>query len=617
MTISSTAKTSMTEEDFNRLKEKEMAEMTEIMNKVNNSPSEYVLYRDGRAVTDVKNMLETSAEIYGEAPAFYQKFSAAEPFKPISYNKLLDDVNALGTALIDIGLSGEHIGVIGQNCYEWAESYLAVICGAGVVCPLDKELFEDELAQLLVKGDITAVITMEKYYDTFRRIMMKGNTGLKFVITTGRDDDEDAASGLLSWSKLREYGRKLVEDGDRRFIDAKVINTEPAQIMFTSGTTGVSKGVVLTNKNLCVNVMIAQTQLKVKHDDIFFSILPIHHAYECTCTFLESLYMGSSMAFCRGLKYILKDMQEIRPTMILSVPLIYDKFYNRINKELRRQGKDKQLAALFKINKVTSKLGINVVRGVAHKITDMFGGRLRMMIAGGAPLDKKVMEFFNNLGMWMLQGYGLTECSPMVALTPDQRKYMKPETAGRVFETIECKIADKDEDGVGEICFRGPNIMLGYYKEPEKTAEVLKDGWFYTGDLGYLDENGFVYITGRKKNVIITANGKNVFPEEIEFYLSKSRYIEECMVWGDENNEDPFKRGIYATIRPAKEEVEEELGENYDDEQLEALIGREVDAINGELPLFKRVSHIVIRKREFDRTTAMKIRRFVEDNKQS
>lgn len=322
------------------------------------------------------------------------------------------------------------------------------------------------------------------------------------------------------------------------------------------------------------------------------------------------------MAFCRGLKYITKDMQEVKPTMLLAVPLIYEKFYNNIIKNIRKQGKEKAIRTLFAVNKVTSKLGINISKGAVNTIMSNFGGRIRTFIAGGAKVDPEVLEFFKNMGVITLQGYGLTETSPMVALNPDQWKFMNSQSAGKVLMFTECKIVDKDEDGYGEICFRGPQIMLGYYKNQEATEAVMEeDGWFHTGDIGYLDDKNYVFITGRKKNVIITANGKNVFPEELEEYVLKSKCIEECMVWGDEENEDPLKRGIYVTVRVDHEAVAELLGEDYTDEQVRELIEKEIDAVNENQPHFKRISHIVIKSSEFNKTTGMKIKRFVQENK--
>lgn len=603
--------------EYREIKAREMEEMQAMMDSINESTDPAIRYTWRRAVTDIKNILETSAELYGDKPLFLQKFDKNKPFQEISYSKVLADVNALGTALIELGLKGKHIGVIGKNCYEWAESYLAVVGGTGVVVPLDKELNEDELSQLTASGELSAVITMDKHYDIFKRIKERDDNNLKFVINAGMHNHEKADKGLLSWHKLREHGYELVKAGDRNFIDAEIINTDMAIILFTSGTTGTSKGVMLNNKNICSNVMVAQTFLNIEVGDVFFSVLPIHHTYECTCTFIESMYCGATMAFCQGLKHIVKDLQEVKPHLMLAVPLIYENFYSKITRQIKKSGKEKQLNTLIKLSKVTKRVGIDVSKPATKKITETFGGRIKTMIVGGAAIDGDIMGFFRDLGITAIQGYGLTETSPMVSLNPEDPKLIDNTSAGHLLPFVECMIADKGDDGVGEICFRGPNIMMGYYKNQESTDEVIIDGWFHTGDLGYLSDKDYVYITGRKKNVIIAANGKNVFPEELEFYLMKNECIEECMVWGDEDNEDSLKRGIYATIRPSKEIIAEELGEDATDEQVREYIERIVDKQNETMPLFKRINHVIIREREFDKTTGLKIRRFVEDNKWS
>lgn len=605
------------EEEYRARKAAERKEMDEILDSIRKSDDPRVKYAWRRTCVDFKDMLETSAELYGDSPLFMQKFKRNQPFQTITYKQTLDDVNALGTALIDIGLKDKHIGVIGKNCYQWAETYLAVAGGVGVIVPLDKELHEDELRQLTIKGELSAVVTTDnKYYNMFKNIKATGESQLEYVINIAMDEDEDKKNGLISWVKLRESGRKMLEFGDRRFLDAQIINTDLAVILFTSGTTGVSKGVMLSTKNVLSNVMLASSMIEVKeHGDIFFSFLPIHHTYECTCTFLESIYCGAAMAFCQGLKHLLKDVEEVRPTILLAVPVVYENFYNKIMRNVRSQGKEKTLMTLLKINDKTKKIGINVSKKATKQIVDTFGGRMRIMVAGGAAIDSSILDFFNQLGFNAIQGYGLTETAPLVALNPQMRKFNKTNSAGMVFAGCEAKVVDQDENGIGELCFKGPNIMMGYYKDPENTAAVMEGEWFHTGDLGYIDEDNYVFITGRKKNVIITGNGKNVFPEELEFYLMKSDFIEECLVWGDETNEDPLKRGIYATVIASEDALKDKFGDDYNDGQVLELIQREVDKANDNLPLFKKMTHVIVRKRPFDKTTAMKIRRHVEDNK--
>lgn len=607
----------MTDAEYKELKEAEFADMKFMADSIATSDVPEVMYRIGRPITDLKMMMESGADEYGwDKVLYHQIMPGDDHFTEFSYGQVRDDVRALGTAMMKLGLKGAHIGIIGSNCYEWAESYFAITGGLGVAVPLDKELSAEELTNLVNMGDIKAVICcQDKYYDIFREIKAQKNC-LDFVIGVNRKEHEDPKKGLYSWNILREEGKKLIEDGDRSYLDARVRASDMAAIVFTSGTTGVSKGVMLSHRNICSDVLIAQSYLEVVPDDVFFSVLPIHHTYECTCTMIEGLFMGASMAFCRGLKYITKDMQMVHPTFLLAVPLIYEKFYNTIQKTLKKQGQDKLVNSLFAVNHYTSKVGLNVAKPIARKIMAQFGGNIDMFIAGGARVDPKVLAFFRNMGIPCLQGYGLTETSPMVALNPDQWRYMRNESAGKIFQFTECKIVDKDEDGNGEICFRGPQVMMGYYKNPEATAECMEDGWFHTGDVGYVDEDNYVYITGRRKNVIIAANGKNVFPEELEEKIARSPYVEECMVWAVEDKDDSLDRGIYVTLRPDMENVKEALGDRAGDEgAVKALISSEIDKLNAHWPDWKRVKHIVIKKSEFNKTTGMKIRRFVEENK--
>lgn len=605
-------------EEYKEIRRRERAEMDRIQEQIDNWSNPRVQYRGHHIPVDLKDMLETTVARFPERALFKQKFNRNEPFREITFRQVLDDVYALGTAFLDLGLREKKIGVIGKNSYQWCETYLAVTGGVGVIVPLDKELHEEELKQLTVKGELSAVITVEnKYYETFKAIKESGESQLEYVINVAMEEDESLKDGYISWNKLRETGRKAVHNGDRKYIDAPVVNTDLSVILFTSGTTDVSKGVMLNQKNLVLDTYLAQTLLEVRQgEDTFFSILPLHHTYECTATFLECVYNGTTMAICQGLKYIVKDMQETRPNLLLGVPVIFENLYNKITRNVRKSGKEKQLNTLFRINRVTKKIGLDISKQATKQITELFGGELRSVICGGAAVDGDILDYFGDLGFRSVQGYGLTECSPVIALNPDNAKFINNKSAGYLFPLSECKIVDKDEDGFGEICFRGPTVMMGYYKDPERTAQAIdSDGWYHTGDLGYIDEQEYVYITGRKKSIIITGNGKNVYPEELEFYLQKSEYISESMVWGDETNADPTRRGIYATIRVNKEAIEDKFGTDYSKEQVTEFINREVDKANEKLPLFKKITHVIIREREFNKTTTHKILHRDEDNK--
>lgn len=599
--------------DYKELKAKEMERAQAVVEKLNTSKDPLVVYRTSRPITDLKHMLNTSVELYGDNVAFRQRFEKDKPFREITYKEALKDINGLGTALIAHGLKNKRIAVIGENCYQWATSYLAAVCGTGIVVPLDKELSSEELKQLVIEAEVSAVLFTKKNEKMFREMKASADTGIEVLVNLNAPSEKD---GVLSWEELIAEGKKLIAGGDRSFIDAEIYADEMSVLLFTSGTTGIAKGVMLSHRNICEDLMSAPTILNVNTWDIFFSVLPVHHTYECTCGFLMPLYKGASIAYCEGLKYIVKNLAEVQPTMLLAVPLIFENLYNNIMKNVRKQGKEKLVRKVLSVNKVTKKVGIDLNKLLLKDILKVFGGRMRVLISGGAAIDPAILEFFNDLGFISVQGYGLTECAPMAALNPDGRKTMRNSSVGHLLPGMEVKIEDKNEEGIGEICLKGANIMMGYYNMPEETAKVIQDGWFHTGDLGYVDEDDFIYITGRKKNVIITANGKNVFPEELEYYLGRSAFVSESMVWAQEDSSGQ-DTVIVATIKPDMEEVEGAIGKeaSEDPAQVEKLLWAEVDKINESLPLFKKIKKITVRREEFEKTTGKKIKRFVESNK--
>lgn len=596
--------------------EKYMNRAVAAVNALNASKDKYVQYKLSRPVRDIKHMITTSAELYSENVAFKQKFDKENGYEDVTYAQALADVNGLGTALIARGMKDKRIAVIGDNCYQWATSYLAAVCGTGVVVPLDKELSAAELKQLVIEAEVSAVLFGRRFEGMFLEMKESGDTNLQLLVNFEAEED-NAAKGIFAWKNLIEEGKKLVSGGDRSFIDAEINPDEMSILLFTSGTTGIAKGVMLSHRNICEDIMSAPTMLMVHDWDIFFSVLPVHHTYECTCGFLMPLYKGAAIAYCEGLKHIVKNLSEVRPTMILAVPLILESLYKNIMKNVRKQGKEGLVKKVMAANKVTSKFGLDINKKLLKDILKVFGGRMRVLISGGAAIDPAILQFFNDLGFIAVQGYGLTECAPMAALNPDTHKYMRNASVGHLLPGMEVKIEDKDEDGIGEICLKGPNVMMGYYNMPEETAKVIRDGWFHTGDLGYVDDEDFIYITGRKKNVIITRNGKNVFPEELEYYLGKIPYVSESMVWAlsDEGGQDDE---IAATIKPDMEEVAAAIGEEAakDAASVEKLLWSEVDKLNETLPLFKKIKKVVIRTEDFEKTTGKKIKRFVQTNKQ-
>ena len=443
----------------------------------------------------------------------------------------------------------------------------------------------------------------------FKEMMASGDTKLKVLVNFTAEEEND---GVYALSQLVEEGKKLIEEGNTEFLDVDIDNEAMGIILFTSGTTGKSKGVMLSHKNIVADLMIAPTVFKVEPTDIFFSVLPLHHTYACTCDFLIPMYKGVTVAYCQGLKYITKNLAEVKPTMFLGVPAIFEKLYSTIWKNVKKQGKEDLLKKVIKINRKTKKVGLDIGPMFFKKITAVFGGRMRCLICGGAAISPEVLDGIMDFGILALQGYGLTECAPMGALNPDTAP--NSSSIGVRFPGADLKVVDVNEEGIGEICVYGDNIMLGYMDMPEETAAVIDaEGWFHTGDMGYIDENGYAYITGRKKNVIITKNGKNVYPEEIEYLLSLIPFVEESFVFEGESEKDDTT--IVASIKLDQEAVEELLGAEYTTEQAKELVWKEVDKINADAPFYRKIKRVIIRKSDFIKNSSKKLIRFAEDNK--
>lgn len=581
----------------------------EIADLVNNDPRPAVKYKESRPITDIRDMILSSTALYPDNVAFYEKEKKGAPYGKTTYREMTEKMNALGTALVDLGLKDKRIAIIGANSSRWALSYLATVCGTGVVVPLDKELPAETLEGFITQAQVSAVIFDRKYEEMFRSIKEKNTNMLAVLINM--DATEDSAISL-SWNGLVERGRELIAKGDRRFLDAEIDTDVMSVLLFTSGTTGRSKGVMLSQKNLASDIMLAPTILKVNSYDIFFSVLPVHHTYECTCGFMMPLYKGAAIAYCEGLKYITKNLEEIKPTMFLGVPAIFEKLYKKIWQNVRKKGKENTLKKVIGINNKTKKVGINIGKIFFKDILAVFGGRMRIMICGGAAISPEVLDGIRDFGINAVQGYGLTECAPLAALNPDTAPVAS--SIGIEFPGIKLEVQDVNEEGIGELCVKGPNVMMGYYQMPEETAEAVQDGWFHTGDLGYIDEQGYAYITGRKKNVIITKNGENVYPEEVEYTLNLSPIIEESMVYQTEaeNKNDTI---IAASIVLDMEGVEEFYGEDMSDEELENLVWEVVDKYNAINPVYKQIRKINVRKAELKKNTSKKIIRFAEENK--
>ena len=606
-------------------------------------------YTDIREIVTLKDMLAGSAGLYSDNPAFWVKKERGGEYKAINYELLQHDINALGTRLCEMGLKGSRIAVMGQGCYEWITSYLSVINGTGVVVPIDKELSGPEIGNLLKAGDahtifctrqecrklkglkeIDRLIVMEFYGDRtdisepvpeeefdaekYRELILDSEDDESGA--AGRNDDSSTAVRnveVYSWRGLLREGEEFVEDGRRDFMDAEIDPDAMSVILFTSGTTGNPKGVMLSHRNITSNIMDVCRICQVYQSDKTLSILPIHHTYECTLGMLLVLYRGASTAFCEGIKYISQNMKEAQNTFIIVVPRVLEMVYDRIQKGIVKSGKEKTFKRVMKVNKALRKAGINMSRTIFKSIIDGLGGKLRVVITGAAALNPTIFRAFEDFGVMVLQGYGMTECTPLISGTPGsapKERYRKAGSVGTTVDKGEIKIIDKDENGIGEVLFRGPNVMLGYYNMPEETAEVIEpDGFMHTGDLGFVDNEGWLYLTGRKKNVIVTTTGENVYPEEIEDEIRIDPCIEECMVF-------PYKESgeesVGIQILPMMENVTIKLGHEPDEDELDAFFKDLVRTFNQKLSVFKRIRATFVRKEDFVRTTTRKIRR--QDN---
>lgn len=556
-------------------------------------------FYDRREIKDLKEMINSSEKYYSNNTAFLVKRKKGEPYEHIKYRQVKEDMDALGTALLNMNLSNKKIAVIGENCYEWIISYLAVVNGVGIIVPLDKELPRNELLNLIDRAEIDVIFYTDSYRETIKDVDIAFKINLN---TTELRKDEYQQSELIN------EGKKLIAKGHTEYLDTAIDPDEMRIILFTSGTTDMAKGVMLCHRNICSVLKSTCSIVKINESDRTLSILPIHHTFECTLGMMLPLYRGASIAFSEGLKYIAKNLIEAQATVLIGVPLIFENIYWKIWKQVKKTGQQGKLKKAIKINNMLKKIGINLSPILFKEIHNKFGGRLRLLVSGAAAIDPAVIKGFEEFGIKVVQGYGLTECAPLVTGTPDF--YRKVGSVGLAIPDVEVKLIDKNKNGIGEIVCKGPNVMLGYFKDEANTKRVLKDGWFYTGDLGYMDDDECYFITGRKKNVIVTKNGKNIYPEEVEFYLNKSQYIEESLVSGILDEKTGETR-VSAQLRPSYDVIYDEFGKDIGEKDLQEILKNIIRDLNDRMPLYKRVRDFSIRKEDFIKTTTKKIKRHI------
>ena len=550
-------------------------------------------YHKTEEVTNFKDMLYRSSDIYRARTAFKIKDKDGN-IQSITYEQFKNDVLYLGTSLIKKGFLNKRIAIIGKNSYKWCVSYLAASI-VGIVVPIDKELHTDDVINFMNVSQAVCILgdnkNLENVLDNIAKIENPDTIFITF------DKKFDA---------LLEDGKKAYLDGFTDFDSIKINPDELRILLFTSGTTGNAKGVCLSQRNICSNLLSTYGIVKVKRSDLFFSVLPLHHTYECTLGFLLPIYSGASIAHCEGLRYIAKNMQEFHPSVILCVPLLLENLHKNIVKNMNNS-----LPSKYKKESNQnpySSLPFFMKKIVKTKVKNTLGGRLRVFIVGAAAANPNIVADFRDLKLNTLQGYGLTECSPLVAGNTDF--FQKDDSAGLPIPNVEYKIDNPNDEGIGEIIVKGPNVMLGYYEDEEKTKQTFIDGWFHTGDLGKIDENGYLYITGRCKSVIVTKNGKNIYPEEVEYYLNDNPLISEALVLGiqKENDDETY---INAQIYPNIQAITEYLkGSVPTKEEIWKIISDVVASVNKKLPNYKHIKGFDIRDNEFEKTTTQKIKRY-------
>ena len=559
------------------------------------------ILRQATKFENIKEIIYNSVKMYPNHVAFVTKIIKEKEvtYKNTTYKKMLDEINALGTALYKLGLKGKRIAICGRNRYEWALTHLSCLLGGMCSVPLDKELQVDELEDSLVRSKAEAIVFDEKYQEKIETIKNNGKTNLKVYICMSELKD------YINIPSLIEEGSKIIESGNKDYINCEIDSHSMSILLFTSGTTSKSKAVMLAQYGIAVNVYNMQLVEDITDKDVNIAFLPFHHIFGSTCM-IVMLACGVKTVFTDGLRYIQKNLKEYKVTLFVGVPLLVDKMYENIEKEIANQNKTKIIEIAKVLSNFLLKLHIDIRRKMFKQVIDGLGGEMRFVISGGAPLDKRTEKGFNDLGIKMVQGYGLTETSPVIAA--ENFKQVKYGSVGIPLKDVKVEIVNKDEKGIGEIRVKGPNVMLGYYENEEATKEVLKDGWFYTGDLGYIDKKGFLFITGRRKDMIVLKNGKKVFPEEIETLVNRIYEVEESFVFGMPEEDDKSKIKVAIKVVYNKDKTKEKYGD-ISEEELYNKIWSQIKDVNKTLPPYKYIKHMILTDKPLIKTTTQKIKR--------
>ena len=554
--------------------------------------------RDAKRFNNIKEVILNSVSLYGDNIAYVTKVKKDKEnvqYLNHTYNDLLNDIYCFGTGLYKLGLKNSRVAVCGRNSYKWVVSHLSNLMGGIVSVPIDKELQLNELEESLIRSNVEALVFDEKYKDNIIKIKENGKTNIKFFICMSKLD------GFIWYDELLEEGKKALENGENEFKEYTPNSKNMSILLFTSGTTSKAKAVMLSQDGICANIADLQMVEGVRSTDTNIAFLPFHHIFSST-GMLFMMACGVKTVFPDGLKYIKQNLHEYEVSVFVGVPLLINKMYETIEKEIEKQGKTKLLKNAIKISNFLLRFHIDVRKILFKQIVNALGGKMRLIVAGGAPLEKRIAQGFNDFGIHLVQGYGLTETSPVISAEND--KYIKPGSVGIPMRSMKVEVVNKDQDGIGEIRVKGPNIMLGYYENEEATNAVLRDGWFYTGDLGYFDEDGFLFLTGRQKDVIVLKNGKKVFPEEIEMLVDKLEEVEESFIYGMPQNGNKNDPMVSLEVVYTEDAIK---GKN--EEELKKIIWDKVKEINKTLPQYKYIKNLIVTNEPLIKTTTHKVKR--------
>lgn len=548
-----------------------------------------------KGVNNYKEILIDCSNKYKNKIAFYEKKGKEKIAH--SYEDLKNDVFRLGTMLLEIGLKDKHVAIVGENSYDWVISYLAVINGVGIAVPLDKELSEDQLCKLMKKSDVSVLIFSKNFLSSIEYI--KANVpDLQCCICI-----DENSYGYDDIKSLIDKGMELLDKGDISYLKSDVNIDDLNVIMFTSGTTGANKGVMISQRNILSNVM-DMAEMFQGYDNLL-AVLPFHHAYQNICGILTTIKLGMTIFINDSLKHLSKNINEFKPEAMILVPLFLETMYRSVEVELKRKKLERRFKRSLKVSNVLLIINIDLRRKIFKKLIDNFGGNLKTIISGGALLREDLIKKFEDIGINVINGFGITECTPVVSVNFSKNF----NSIGKPFSSVDVSILNPDENGVGEILVHGDHVMLGYYKDDKSTKESFVDDWFNTGDLGYIDDCGYLYITGRKKNLIVLSNGKNVNPEELEEYiLENMSYVKETLVYStkSKNGSEIIVGAVY---------ISEEYISMRGIENVRKDIEEDLRKINSKLPLFKQIQKIYIKEEEFEKNTSKKIMRskFLEE----